>query len=1365
MIPTYKFLCVPLDSRNPEDSKNSFLMRIVTQIHFPPNTSHGPDVIRDALLRHPLLVNRAGSSLSGRVCPYKSWSDNGRKMKADAAVAVTINYCGSKDEKEVLNNLLNYMGAAKASVTPTSLKHDCSYDCLPDEHFVHVTKAADDFRELAHGLRHVAVGRFGDAHPLHQFSVSAQGTQGNVNEVHPASRLDSASVALANWIDSGMHAALVEAVTGGDETEIEQLYSAINRDVPTGSSIRAELDKLVRRMKRTPEQSCPLEEQGKLKGVGDAGQLKEVGLDDPNVAVHAALKHQLIAKECGFVTEWTVTCASPILGPIDYVIELDVNSLRVDKAKIDLEPIVPTAFRRGTHTHPTSYVDLGSANIKTCALVCLNDQNGVPRYRATSINADSTLVKQAVLPANNTLVSADSGTSSVNPKLAPAHLKNNRFGTPEPETSGIVFSAPTEDLIAPDGLRFYSDEKRFESFPCLFLEDLWAGFRLDLKRSNSTGYTSIHTLQQKIHFHQSAEMVSGETEDYIQREQPDDPALGYTSTDLFTYNGLSSGQSKDYQIFLGTDKAVAADSNQPFHIEMTGYGKSERLVFREILSYRFRTTFIGGISLECDDKELENPRFSKVYTQDCPFFRSRAMRPGEILLVQDEGPRENGKTIYLSSERSEVVAVLVPSPIDLDTSRFHGLVFSNEQELHTLVDRVHVTNLAQFLGGLPPEELNYFYDPDVYGVVMHTKVLNGDESVEPDDIVYSDGRLCLVRKHVTLPVVEESFGEIGKWRDFKPIILTFRTTRKTSTIRKGGWLRGCRHVEIEVPPATEVHISLLPLFDPALLANSASHISSSSQLFRSSSASQQKVFPFPTMAREVVKIIHCVESPRRPPTLVCTVPSSYPMAVSSEPICVAARELDSPFATFVGRVDLDAASTKEIRLEASWTDISDLASQDHFVLQPGNATANSRGVDFSQFEGVLPTASNFRKFMLGDGPGVPTQDLGFRMPGSSKDDFSAQFRLQCVEDKIFFNVAKPPSPPNDASSSNRINFKDQRRRLAKVRAVGVGRFTGKFQNSKGSPSVVSNELTVDVPSTMKLAAPSVSHIVPLKKDYRSEGERSRSRTSRFGLRIYLHKEWFQSGPGERLAIGCITGGGPEAKEFDEVRKDVTQWGEDPIERGMLNTTLRLPRASDFTVPDDEVTLDGDHFYDSLYPAHAEGGRARVIYRDNIPIQLSAGDTPGRWLSIASYVVFYDELQKLWYTDICMAQDFFGWCGLALYRHQPHALLLRELSEASAWAYASILYGEPVTWFEKDHRLHVTIGPVHDASIGFYLASVEFEDGVSTNIASGGPTPHELKKYKVGNDIYFEAVVPKKGFHWNLFKRRFEYSVNSMPLND
>ena len=50
---------------------------------------------------------------------------------------------------------------------------------------------------------------------------------------------------------------------------------------------------------------------------------------------------------------------------------------------------------------------------------------------------------------------------------------------PEPETSGVVFSAPVEDLVTPRDLRFDTPAARRAALPCLFHEDLWIGYRLD----------------------------------------------------------------------------------------------------------------------------------------------------------------------------------------------------------------------------------------------------------------------------------------------------------------------------------------------------------------------------------------------------------------------------------------------------------------------------------------------------------------------------------------------------------------------------------------------------------------------------------------------------------------------------------------------------------------------------------------------------------------------------------------------------------------------------------------------------------------------------------------------------------------------
>jgi hypothetical protein len=350
-----------------------------------------------------------------------------------------------------------------------------------------------------------------------------------------------------------------------------------------------------------------------------------------------------------------------------------------------------------------------------------------------------------------------------------------------------------------------------------------------------------------------------------------------------------------------------------------------------------------------------------------------------------------------------------------------------------------------------------------------------------------------------------------------------------------------------------------------------------------------------------------------------------------------------------------------------------------------------------------------------------------------------------------------------AGTSNRFNFKDQRRKLAKVEAVAVGRFAQRFGAGTVLAERRSNAVIVDVPSSIKMTPPKVSHIVPLRREFLGRDANSYTRSATFGIRIYLRKEWFQSGVGERLAIGCVTGGDARPTGGEDILKYVTQWGEDPIERAGLRSTARMPRASDFVVPDRDV--DSVNFDESLYPANIVGGRTPVIYRDNIGLAPSVPGGEQRWISVASYALRYDEAQRLWYADVQIEGDFFGRCGMALYRHQPHALGARELSDASAWVYAAVLYGEPVAWVEKQDNLHVTIGPVYDASVSFDLDSLKYHDGISDNLSEPDRTLHPLKSYRVGKGLYFEAVVPKKHFNWGLFKKRFGYPVASSRLRD
>jgi hypothetical protein len=287
-----------------------------------------------------------------------------------------------------------------------------------------------------------------------------------------------------------------------------------------------------------------------------------------------------------------------------------------------------------------------------------------------------------------------------------------------------------------------------------------------------------------------------------------------------------------------------------------------------------------------------------------------------------------------------------------------------------------------------------------------------------------------------------------------------------------------------------------------------------------------------------------------------------------------------------------------------------------------------------------------------------------------------------------------------------------------------------------------------------MRAPRVSHILPLGRTRENFASGRRSTDTEYAFRIFLERPWFQSGPGERLAIGCLTGPEPNVVR-EALDKTFTQWGEDPVERPGLVASKRIPRASDFVAPATGLELD-----QSLYRT-AEDRRV-VLHRDNV--QLDSDNFAGKRLSVASYAVVWDADTRHWYCDVVLGTDFFGWCGLALYRHQPNACLGRELSEAADWAYAAVIHGDPITWIVRSGEVRVTVGPTFDPYTSFELDAIEFRDGVSENLRTRANTAVALKRYQVQRSYYFEAAAPYRPTAWSLTKRRFGYGVASIPLN-
>ena len=117
-----------------------------------------------------------------------------------------------------------------------------------------------------------------------------------------------------------------------------------------------------------------------------------------------------------------------------------------------------------------------------------------------------------------------------------------------------------------------------------------------------------------------------------------------------------------------------------------------RLSFGQEYEYRLRTVFVGAVSCDSADAALMD---DLRYLQQVPFYRARAFRPGEMLSSVSESEElgdEQGRTIYLGRQSAIGSVTFVPSPIDVDTSRFHGTLFAAKSEIRKHANRKHVAD-------------------------------------------------------------------------------------------------------------------------------------------------------------------------------------------------------------------------------------------------------------------------------------------------------------------------------------------------------------------------------------------------------------------------------------------------------------------------------------------------------------------------------------------------------------------------------------------------------------------------------------------------------------------------------------------------
>ena len=139
-----------------------------------------------------------------------------------------------------------------------------------------------------------------------------------------------------------------------------------------------------------------------------------------------------------------------------------------------------------------------------------------------------------------------------------------------------------------------------------------------------------------------------------------------------------------------------------------------------------------------------------------------------------------------------------------------------------------VSDLSKVMSGGAPR-LNYFCDPDVSAVSVSVKLLNGDGSSEREQYVMNDGVYCRLIEHLTLDPEIMRYGDAGRWRDFQPLKITFATSSESKpSVRRSVW--NSRHLEVNLPPAADVEVTIRADSDIDQLRRTAAYASSSAQL-------------------------------------------------------------------------------------------------------------------------------------------------------------------------------------------------------------------------------------------------------------------------------------------------------------------------------------------------------------------------------------------------------------------------------------------------------------------------------------------------------------------------------------------------------
>lgn len=391
------------------------------------------------------------------------------------------------------------------------------------------------------------------------------------------------------------------------------------------------------------------------------------------------------------------------------------------------------------------------------------------------------------------------------------------------------------------------------------------------------------------------------------------------------------------------------------------------------------------------------------------------------------------------------------------------------------------------------------------------------------------------------------------------------------------------------------------------------------------------------------------------------------------------RSRGSHHAVLLGALQVHAASTGSIDLEARWIDwVDDVDLPAPVTRQGANHVERINLPDSVLAEPVsdLPADGTGARLV---GVYLRTPDcLWFAAPADHLDGV--------------------PAPTVVAAPVHQLD--DTLHRTVRYRAVAASRFAEYFPEPGTVTRRTGPALTVDVPSSARPQPPDVAYVVPTFGWDREVTTNTKTEVRRGdGLRVYLHRPWYSSGAGELL--GVVTwpeaAPAPDDTQREAAKGIVTQWGLDPV--WSTRALGAVPGVFDLT-------------------AATHTGTGLTL------------DRTDQLVDVAGHLPAYDEQRRLWYCDIELENPdaYAPFVRLALARYQPRSIPGVELSDVVLADFAQLA---------PDRSAALTVDPANPLAARLVVAGTA-PSGPTRSLVTVTVEEHDPH---VGGDLAWAPAPP------------------------